>query len=67
MIGLNSFFTLFMIMDNKGKVQLGQGVKATGFIVIAIGGAYASLTKDFRVGSLIISIGAVIIAIGEFL
>lgn len=54
-------------MDNKGKVQLGQGVKATGFIVIAIGGAYASLTKDFRVGSLIISIGAVIIAIGEFL
>ena len=54
-------------MDKKGKVRLGQGIKATGFIVIAMGGAYASLTKDFRIGSLIISVGAVIIAIGEFL
>ncbi len=53
-------------MNKEGKVHLGQGVKAAGFI-IAVGGGYASLTKDFRIGSLIISIGAVIIAIGEFL
>ncbi len=56
-----------MIPDKKGKLHLGQSVKAAGFVVIAIGGALASLTQNFRVGSLIIAIGALIIAIGEFL
>jgi len=34
-------------MDKEGKIHLGQGVKAIGFIIIAIGGAYASLNKRF--------------------
>ena len=55
-------------MKNKtGKIQLGQSVKAFGFVVIALGGGYASLTKDFRIGSLLIAIGALIIDVGEFL
>ena len=56
-----------MIKDKTGKAPVGQSLKGIGFLIIAIGGGYASLTKDFRIGSLIISIGAVIIAIGEFL
>ena len=56
-----------MIKNKSGKVAVGQTMKGIGFLIIAIGGGYASLTKDFRIGSLIISIGAVVIAIGEFL
>jgi len=56
-----------MMINKQGKIPLGNTVKAGGFIVIAIEGGYASLTKDFRVGSLIIAIGALIIAVGEFL
>lgn len=53
-------------MNKSGKVGLGHGVKAIGFVIIALGGGYASLTQDFRLGSLIIAIGAVVVAIGEF-
>lgn len=56
-----------MLNNKKGIFPIGQTVKAVGFIVIAIGGGYASLSQDFRVGSLIIAIGALIIAVGEFL
>ncbi|MBI4154722.1 hypothetical protein HY498_01410 [Candidatus Woesearchaeota archaeon] len=56
-----------MFNNKKGVVSVGQTVKAIGFIIIAIGGGYASLTKDFRVGSLLIAIGALVIAVGEFL
>lgn len=54
-------------MRKKGKILIGQNVKAAGFVVIAIGAAYSSLTRDFRIGGLIIAIGALIIAVGEFL
>lgn len=53
-------------LDKKGKVGFGHSVKAFGFIVIALGGGYASLTRDFRIGSLIIALGALIVAGGEF-
>ena len=55
------------LIDTKGgKVGVGHGLKAFGFIVIALGGGYASLSRDFRTGSLILAIGALIVAIGEF-
>lgn len=54
-------------MFNKtGKIAVGQVLKSLGFVVIALGGGYASLAKDFRIGSLIIAIGALVVAIGEF-
>lgn len=52
------------IKDKSGKI--GSSIKAFGFILIAIGGGYASFARDFRIGSLIIAIGALIVAIGEF-
>ena len=52
--------------DKKGNIGLGHGLKAFGFIVIAFGGGYASLSRDFRIGSLIIAIVALIAAVGEF-
>lgn len=55
-----------LFSNKQGKVGLGHGVKALGFVVIAIGGGYASLLQDFRIGSLIIAIGALVVAIGEF-
>lgn len=57
---------LNILKDKSGKIGLGHAVKAIGFIVIAAGGAYASLLQDFRLGSLIIAIGALVVAIGEF-
>jgi len=55
-----------IVKDKSGKVGVGHGLKAFGFIVIALGGGYASLSRDFRIGSLIIAIRALIVAIGEF-
>jgi len=55
-----------MLNLKSGKAAIGQSVKALGFIVIALGGGYSSFTKDFRVGSLLIAIGALIVAVGEF-
>ena len=55
-----------MMFDKKGRFFASHGVKAFGFVVIALGGGYASLTRDFRIGSLIIAIGALIVAPGEF-
>lgn len=40
-----------MLRSKNGKFQFGQNVRPFGFIVIAIGGEYSSITKDFRVGS----------------
>jgi len=45
---------------------MGHAVKAIGFVIIATGGGYASLAQDFRAGSLIIAVGALVVAIGEF-
>ena len=53
-------------INKSGKVGLGHAVKAIGFVVIALGGGYASLAQDFRLGSLIIAVGALVVAIGEF-
>ncbi len=42
--------------DKSGKIAIGSGVKTVGFLIIAIGGVYSSLTKDFKIGSVIIAV-----------
>ncbi len=56
-----------MIKDKSGKVAIGSAVKTVGFLIIALGGGYSSLTKDFKIGSVIIAVGALIVAVGELL
>jgi hypothetical protein len=34
--------------------------------VVALGGMYAAITKDFKVGSIIIALGGMIVASEEF-
>lgn len=56
-----------MEINKKGHINLKNIITSLGFGVIAVGGAYASITKDFSVGTLIISIGGVVLAIAQFL
>ena len=55
-----------MFNQRSGKIGIGHTLKAGGFVVIALGGGYASLTQNFKIGSLLIAIGALIVAVGEF-
>jgi len=55
-----------MVQNKIGRIAIGQGIKAFGFVIIAIDGGYSSLTKDFKIGSLLIAIGALVVAVGEF-
>ncbi|MBU0929457.1 MAG: hypothetical protein KJ623_00085 [Nanoarchaeota archaeon] len=51
----------------RGSIHLKNIVSSIGFGIIAIGGAYASITKNFSIGTLIIAIGGVVLAIAQFL
>lgn len=51
-------------MAKKGLTKI--NVKGFGYAVVALGGMYAAITKDFKIGSIIIAIGGMVVASGEF-
>jgi hypothetical protein len=51
-------------MSKKGITKV--GTKGFGYAVVALGGMYAAITKDFKIGSIIIAVGGMIVAAGEF-
>ncbi len=50
-----------------GNMHLKNIVTSFGFGIIAVGGVYASFTKNFSIGTLLIAIGGVVLAIAQFL
>lgn len=51
-------------MFKKGLNKV--GVKGFGYFIISFGGMFSAITKDFKIGSIIIAVGGMIVASGEF-
>jgi len=53
-------------MNKKGTLSK-VSLKSWGFGIVALGGMYAAITTDFRIGGIIIAVGGMIVAAGDLL